>query len=126
MDPYEVLGIRTNATPKEVKLAYRRKAWQLHPDVNTSPDAVEQFNQVQQAYAQLMGKASEECAPQPSEPSPPSSPDEFGGLLDDTEDYLRYLGEHGYPTPRRASFRGTTQRDKERRDQQRSQHNWLL
>jgi molecular chaperone DnaJ len=49
-DHYEVLGVDRNATPEEIKKAYRRLARELHPDVNPSPDAAEQFKLVTHAY----------------------------------------------------------------------------
>ena len=49
-DHYEVLGLERNATPEEIKKAYRRLARELHPDVNASPDAAERFKLVTHAY----------------------------------------------------------------------------
>jgi molecular chaperone DnaJ len=49
-DHYEVLGVRRDATPEEIKKAYRRLARQLHPDVNPGPEASERFKEVSRAY----------------------------------------------------------------------------
>ncbi|MFT5259494.1 MAG: molecular chaperone DnaJ [Saprospiraceae bacterium] len=53
-DYYEVLGANKAATGPEIKKAYRKKAMKLHPDRNQdSPEAEEQFKEVQEAYAVL-------------------------------------------------------------------------
>ena len=49
-DYYADLGVSREATAAEIKTAYRRKARQLHPDVNPGPEAEEQFKKVSQAY----------------------------------------------------------------------------
>ena len=50
---YEILGVAPDATPDEIRAAYRRLAKQYHPDVNSDPDAGERFIAVQQAYETL-------------------------------------------------------------------------
>lgn len=52
-DHYEVLGVSREASVDEVKKAYRKLARQLHPDVNPSPEAEEQFKLVTHAYEVL-------------------------------------------------------------------------
>lgn len=52
-DYYEILEISREATPEEIKKAYRRKARTMHPDVATEPDAAERFKEVAQAYETL-------------------------------------------------------------------------
>eukprot|EP00192_Tetraselmis_astigmatica_P016954 CAMPEP_0117664026 /NCGR_PEP_ID=MMETSP0804-20121206/8965_1 /TAXON_ID=1074897 /ORGANISM="Tetraselmis astigmatica, Strain CCMP880" /LENGTH=123 /DNA_ID=CAMNT_0005471161 /DNA_START=476 /DNA_END=847 /DNA_ORIENTATION=- len=47
---YDILGLERTATMGEMKKAYRHKARELHPDVNTSENAVEEFVQLQKAY----------------------------------------------------------------------------
>jgi len=52
-DFYQVLGIGREATPEEVKRAYRKLARQYHPDVNGSPGATDKFREIQEAYEVL-------------------------------------------------------------------------
>lgn len=50
-DYYEVLEVSKNATPEEVKKAYRKKALQFHPDKNPgNAEAEEKFKEAAEAY----------------------------------------------------------------------------
>ena len=52
-DYYEILGVQRNASPDDLKSAFRRLARQYHPDVNKAPDAEERFKEINEAYAVL-------------------------------------------------------------------------
>ena len=52
-DYYALLGVAPDATPAQIKKAYRTLAKQYHPDVNNSPDAAEKFREITEAYDTL-------------------------------------------------------------------------
>src|ERR1700726_1920049 len=50
-DPYDVLGVRRDASEQQIKKAFRTLARELHPDVNAhDPDAEEKFKEAAEAY----------------------------------------------------------------------------
>lgn len=53
-DYYQVLGVDRNATLQKIKEAYRKLAFQYHPDRNRgNPSAVEKMKEINEAYAVL-------------------------------------------------------------------------
>lgn len=47
---YEILGVRPDATEAVIKMAYRTKAMEFHPDQAVAADAEERFKEIQEAY----------------------------------------------------------------------------
>lgn len=67
-DLYEVLGVSKDATDADIKKAFRRKARELHPDVNKAENAEDQFKELNEAYDVL------------SDPSKRAQYDRFGTI----------------------------------------------
>ncbi|MEL7367972.1 MAG: DnaJ C-terminal domain-containing protein [Myxococcota bacterium] len=52
-DLYTILGVPRTAPQSDIQAAYKKKARELHPDVNKSPDAEDKFKSLAAAYAIL-------------------------------------------------------------------------
>jgi molecular chaperone DnaJ len=53
MDLYNILEVDRNASPDEIKKAYRRLSKKYHPDVNKDPEAESKFKDISNAYETL-------------------------------------------------------------------------
>lgn len=52
-DYYDVLGVSRKASKDEIREAFRKLAFQYHPDRNKAPDAEGKFKEISEAYAIL-------------------------------------------------------------------------
>jgi curved DNA-binding protein len=52
-DYYKIMGVALDATPDQIKTAYRALARKLHPDVNKAKDAQARFSELGEAYEAL-------------------------------------------------------------------------
>ena len=51
---YEILGVEKNATPEQIKAAYRKLAMKYHPDRNQGDEAAaEKFKEINEAHETL-------------------------------------------------------------------------
>jgi molecular chaperone DnaJ len=57
-DYYEILGVPRDADEDAIKKAFRRRARELHPDVNPDPTAEAQFKEAAEAYEALANPES--------------------------------------------------------------------
>lgn len=60
-DYYEVLGVSRGATEEEVKKAFRKLAFQFHPDRNKDDGAESKFKEINEAY-EVLGDAQKRAA----------------------------------------------------------------
>ncbi|MBU5595178.1 molecular chaperone DnaJ [Amphibacillus sp. MSJ-3] len=84
-DYYDVLGINKDASPEEIKKAYRKLARQYHPDVNKEPDAADKFKEVKEAYEVLSNNQKRAQYDQFGHTGPQGqgfSGEDFGGFSD--------------------------------------------
>jgi molecular chaperone DnaJ len=78
-DCYEVLGLGKEASPEEIKKAYRKMARQYHPDVNKEANAEEKFKEVKEAYDILSDPQKKSMYDQYGHAATDSSGGGFGG-----------------------------------------------
>jgi molecular chaperone DnaJ len=105
-DLYRILGVSTEAPPGEIKRAYRRIAFAVHPDVGERPDP-ERFHEVHEAYETLSDpdrrrsydvEISIRRRPAAAEPLLPKAPvdivDDFLTLRPSIDELLDHIGRN--------------------------------
>ncbi|KAI8485210.1 DnaJ sub C member 5B [Branchiostoma belcheri] len=71
---YQVLGLKKDATPDEIKRAYRKLALKFHPDKNPdNPEATEKFKEINRAHSILSDETKKNIY------------DEYGSFEEDEE-----------------------------------------
>lgn len=82
-DYYETLGVQRDATPEQIKGAYRKLARKYHPDVSKEADTEARFKEVGEAYKVL------------KDPESRSSYDQLGANWKNGQDFQPPPGRNG-------------------------------
>ncbi|MFZ4638892.1 MAG: DnaJ domain-containing protein [Nodosilinea sp.] len=97
---YRILGLRTGASFRDVKLAYRHLARLYHPDINPGDSqAKEKFIQVTQAY-QALSRALPQAAPRVRGERSPVNPAKPNGHKGDQPSPVNQSQDRVKPSPK--------------------------
>ncbi|WP_427383232.1 molecular chaperone DnaJ [Janibacter sp. G56] len=106
-DYYQDLGVSRDASPEEIKRAYRKLARTLHPDVNPGPEAEEKFKKVSQAYDVLGDAAKRQSYDAGADPYGGGGAAGFGQGFSFSDIMEQFFGQAaGGRGPRQRSSRG--------------------
>ncbi|MFN2488562.1 MAG: molecular chaperone DnaJ [Actinomycetota bacterium] len=95
-DHYATLGVARDATPEDIKRAYRRLARQHHPDANREdPNAEERFKEVTRAYEVLSDRDKRQRYDMFGDEGPGAGFGNFGGISDLFETFFGGMGAQG-------------------------------
>lgn len=98
VDHYAMLGVSPQATPDEIKRAYRRRARDLHPDANPGdPDAEARFKELARSYEVLSDPQRRQLYDTYGTDDPQAAQMPFGGGLGDVFSMLFGQGFGGGP-----------------------------
>lgn len=89
-----LLGVQAGASKEEVTKAFRKRAAELHPDVNKEPDAEERFKKVNEAHQFLKNNGTSPPPPRTHQWSagPFWAPTDFGGSFHRVDDFTVSFG----------------------------------
>jgi len=113
-DYYEVLGVGRGASEDEIKKAFRKLAFQYHPDRNKDSDAESKFKEINEAYSVLCDANKRAAYDRFGHAGATGSPfgggaggfedfAGFGGLGEIFESFFGGMGGAGRQAPRRGS-----------------------
>lgn len=101
-DYYDVLGLKKDAGPEEIKKAYRKLARQYHPDVNSDQDSEVKFKEIKDAYDVLSDPQKKDYYDRFGHEGGPSFQgfEGFGGFTSGFEDIFDTFFGGGFTTGR--------------------------
>jgi molecular chaperone DnaJ len=106
-DLYEVLGVSRDASPEEIKKAYRQLARKLHPDVNPDAATQDRFKEVTRAYDVLSDPKKREMYDLGGDPLSAAGAGGFGQGFSFTDIMDAFFGQSaGARGPRPRTRRG--------------------
>ena len=95
-DYYNTLGVSRDASPEDIKKAYRNLARKYHPDVSKEPDAEERFKEVNAAYEVLADAEKRAMYDRYGTDVPPGFGGvDFGGMRDPFDIFAEVFGNLG-------------------------------